>query len=223
MKPKVPIKPMLEEVGYPFKSKYHSKILATYQRSGDTESVNVYMNRKETRSGKKKFTEHLCPKILMYQFSEDFNLKISSKCCDRLKKDPLHEWQKENKKPYAIIGIMASEGGERVSAQCLAFKNDKLKAFQPLAPLTKDWEDWFIEKYGIELSAIYREPYNFDRTGCKGCPFALHLQQELDTLEKFFPEERKQCEIIWKPVYEEYRRLNYRLKQHRQMKIEDYL
>ena len=48
-------------------------------------------------------------------------------------------------------------------------------------------------------------------------------QQELDTLEKFFPEERKQCEIIWKPVYEEYRRLNYRLKQHRQMKIEDYL
>ena len=159
----------------------------------------------------------------MYQFSEDFNLKISSKCCDRLKKDPLHEWQKENKKPYAIIGIMASEGGERVSAQCLAFKNDKLKAFQPLAPLTKDWEDWFIEKYGIELSTIYREPYNFYRTGCKGCPFALKLQQELDILEKFFPEERKQCEIIWKPVYEEYRRLNYRLKQHRQMKIEDYL
>ena len=31
-------------------------------------------------------------------------------------------------------------------------------------------------------------------------------------LEKFFPSERKQCEMIWKPVYDEYRRINYRLK-----------
>lgn len=55
-------------------------------------------------------------------------------------------------------------------------------------------------------------PNNFDRTGCKGCPFAINLQHELDTLEKYFPNERKQCEIIWKPVYNEYRRLGYRLK-----------
>lgn len=54
--------------------------------------------------------------------------------------------------------------------------------------------------------------YNFTRTGCKGCPFALKLQNELDTLEKFFPAERKQCEALWKPVYEEYRKLGYRLR-----------
>ena len=36
--------------------------------------------------------------------------------------------------------------------------------------------------------------------------------EELDTLEKYFPNERKQCEIIWKPVYDEYRRIGYRLK-----------
>lgn len=223
LKPETPIKPTLEEVGYPFKSKYHSHILAIYQNSGDTESVNVYMNRKEPRSGKKKFSENLCPKILMYQFSEDFHLKVSSKCCDRMKKDPLHKWSKENDKPYSIIGIMPDEGGQRISAQCLAFRGDKLKAFQPLVPVTKEWEEWFIEKYGIEICEIYREPYNFTRTGCKGCPFALGLQKELDTLEKFFPAERKQCEIIWKPVYDEYRRLNYRLKQNKQMTIDDYV
>lgn len=27
----------------------------------------------------------------------------------------------------------------------------------------------------------------------------------------YMPIERRQCEIIWKPVYDEYRRLNYRL------------
>ena len=78
--------------------------------------------------------------------------------------------------------------------------------------LTEEWEEWFIKEFNIKICDIYKPPYNFTRTGCKGCPFALKLQNELDTLEKFFPAERIQCEAIWKPVYEEYRRLRYRLK-----------
>ena len=84
--------------------------------------------------------------------------------------------------------------------------------FQPLVPLTKAWEEWFIVQYNVEICDIYKPPYNFKRTGCKGCPFNPALQKDLNILEKFFPAERKQCEIIWKPVYDEYRRLNYRLK-----------
>lgn len=224
LKPETPIKPTLEEVGYPFKSKYHSKLLATYQRSGDSESINVYLDRKEPRSGKKKFSEHLCPKCLKYQFTEEFDIKISAKCCDKMKKEPLKKWGKENHKAYAIIGIMPSEGGQRETAQCLAFNGDKLKAFQPLVPVTKDWEEWFIEKYNIDICDIYKPPYNFHRTGCKGCPFAINLQKELDTLEDFFPAERKQCEFIWKPVYEEYRRIGYRLRKEgegRQLKFDE--
>ena len=99
-----------------------------------------------------------------------------------------------------------------------------MKAFQPLAPITKEWEEWLIETYHIEICDIYKPPYNFVRTGCKGCPFARNLQKELDTLEEFFPQERKQCEIIWKPVYDEYRRIGYRLKpldEGRQMTISE--
>jgi hypothetical protein len=55
----------------------------------------------------------------------------------------------------------------------------------------------------------------------------LHLQEELDTIEKFFPAERKQCEYIWKPIYEEYRRIGYRkmrpLDEGRQTTIEEFL
>ena len=224
LKPTVPIIPTLEKVGYPFKSKYHAKILSTYQRSGDTESVNVYLKRKEPRSGVLKNAEHLCPKILTHQFTPEYPLKISAKCCDEMKKNPLHKWQKENNKPFSIIGIMRAEGGQRETAQCLRFKNNKFTAFQPLAPMTKEWEEWFIDKYNIEISGIYKPPYNFERTGCKGCPFALHLQKELDTLEKFFPAEKRQCEFIWQPVYEEYRRLGYRLRKGgKQVTIDDYL
>lgn len=226
IKPSVPIKPTLEKVGYPFKSKYHSHILAIYQNSGDTESVNVYLRRKNPRSGIMKHSEHLCPRILEHQFSPEYNLKISSKCCDEMKKKPLHEWSKNNGKPFAIIGIMPDEGGQRESAQCLAFNGGgKLKAFQPLVPVTKDWEEWLINEYNIEICDIYKPPYSFTRTGCKGCPFAISLQKELETLERFFPAERKQCETIWRPVYEEYRRLGYRLRpldEGRQMEINEF-
>lgn len=92
------------------------------------------------------------------------------------------------------------------------FSGKKLKSFQPMVVVTKDWEDWLIDEYDIDICPIYKPPYNFERTGCKGCPFALHLQNELDVLEKYFPKERKQAETIWKPVYDEYRRIHYRLK-----------
>ena len=150
--------------------------------------------------------------VKKYQFTEENTLKISDMCCMRMKEEPLQKWQKENNKPYGIVGIMREEGGRRFGAQCLAFSGKKLKNFQPLAPVTKEWEEWFITTYNIKICDIYKPPYNFDRTGCKGCPFALHLQDELNILEKFFPSERKQCEIIWKPVYDEYRRIGYRLK-----------
>ena len=32
-------------------------------------------------------------------------------------------------------------------------------------------------------------------------------------MEKLLPSEYKQCNILWKPVYDEYRRINYRLKE----------
>ncbi len=102
--------------------------------------------------------------------------------------------------------------GRRENAVCLKFDDDKLEKFQPLSVITKEWEDWFIKEYDIEICPIYLPPYNQTRTGCKGCPFSLHLQEELDMMDKYFPNERKQCELIWKPVYDEYRSLRYRLK-----------
>ena len=79
LKPETPIKPTLEKVGYPFKSKYHSMVVSIYQRSGDTETVNIYMKRKEPKSGVPKNVEHLCPKILEHQFTPEYDLKISPK------------------------------------------------------------------------------------------------------------------------------------------------
>ena len=219
--PSVPIKRQLEKDGYPFKSKQHSKWLNYYQTKGMYQAIHNYLG--DDKRDKDLFGT--CPKILKYQFEENFDLKISDKCCINMKENPLKMYAKENGKKYSIVGVMREEGGRRLKAQCLVFRGKKLWHFQPLAVISKDWEEWFIEKYNVKICDIYYPPYNFKRTGCKGCPFALNLQEELDTLEKYFPKERKQCEIIWKPVYDEYRRLGYRLKDKKtkQMSILDYL
>lgn len=215
LKPTKNIRQMLEEEGYPFKSKEHSHILDIFSRKGfDCITVPRYLGSREGYGDR-----YRCPKMLEYQFTKDFKLKVSDKCCLRMKEEPLDNWAKINKKNCRILGIMPSEGGRRKTTKCLAFKNNgRIVSFHPLAPVNKEWEDWFIENYNVEICDIYKPPYNRERTGCKGCPFALDLQDELDMLEKFFPGERKQCELIWKPVYDEYRRLGYRLRKNGEYK-----
>ena len=211
LKPAVPIKPTLEHEGYPFKSKIHSHCVYLYQNDPEKNMWKGYTGQRPEH-----WHTRTCPKVLEYQFTDKNTLKISDKCCVRMKEEPLTNWAKQNKKDIAIIGIMMDEGGRRMKSTCMKFSGKKLKRFQPLVPVTKEWEDWFIDEYDVAISEIYKPPYNFKRTGCKGCPFGVGLQNELDVLEKFFPMERKQCEIIWKPVYDEYRRLGYRLRKEEQ-------
>lgn len=217
LKPSVPVKKTLETEGYPFKSKKHSECVATYQRNKTIEGHPGLQHYLRLNDGEKWSQQKTCPNILMYQFTPEFKMKISDKCCLRMKEEPIRKWQKENKKAYVMIGLMREEGGRRSDAKCLVFQGDKLKKFQPMVALTKEWEEWFIDTYHIEICDIYKPPYNFKRTGCKGCPFNARLQEELDTLSKYLPGERKQCELIWKPVYDEYRRLGYRLQADEQI------
>lgn len=196
---------MLEIEGYPFKSKEHSLKIGEYQKSSRTKSVVRY----KEMSGKSRYG---CPKCLLYQFDHNFSLKLSDKCCYRLKKDIATNFAKENKKHILMTGMLAEEGGQRANINCIVTKKDKLVKFHPLLFCSTEWEDWFIKKYNIKLCKLYYPPFNFKRTGCKGCPYALDLQEELDIMGKYLPEEKRQCEKIWKPVYDEYRRIGYRLK-----------
>ena len=70
--------------------------------------------------------------------------------------------------------------------------------------------NWYVKTRGIQLCELYYPPFNFDRTGCKGCPYNIHIAQELEVLKELLPAEYAQCWMIWKPVYEEYARIGYR-------------
>lgn len=156
----------------------------------------------------------VCPDKLKYQFTEENKLRISAWCCFVMKEEPLKIWKQKMGFKIGITGVRQEEGGARANVQCLSMREkEKIpRFFNPLSRASNDFMEWFCRKYSVALPKVYYPPYNFPRTGCKGCPFAINLQNELDVLEKYFPEERRQCEIIWKPVYDEYRRIGFRLR-----------
>lgn len=113
LKPSVPIKPMLEKEGYPFKSKVFARMVDRYQRIGRCRSVVVYLGE---HPDKKWSAYNTCPYKLRYLFDERYapDLKISANCCDRLKKDPIKRWQTETGRSISIIGVRHGEGGAGV-------------------------------------------------------------------------------------------------------------
>ena len=245
IKPSKNIKQTLEEKGYPFKSKQYSswyqyyeknkKMFTEYRRlieenptladnydfihnlpRGIKWEIKEYFGKREKNG--ELLDWYRLPDILRYQFEEDLNFKISDQCCFEMKEKPLDQWKLKTGFKNTITGLMRAEGGRRSGVNCILVKPNKV-SFHPLAKVSLEWEEWFVNEYKVPLCKLYKEPYNFKRTGCKGCPFSLQLQEQLETMEKYMPAERKQCELIWKPVYDEYRRIGYRLKKNEQMKL----
>lgn len=214
----VNIPKMLQKFGYPFKSKEHSLKLCIYQRNGKTKAIDKYLKGTQIDGSKSQF---ICPHILRYQFTDDFEIKISDKCCYKLKKEIAHCYEKQSSKGIAILGLRTSEGGQRANhTECVVFdKSNKLRKFKPINPVSNDWIEWYICERNIKLCKLYYPPFNFTRTGCKGCPFTINLQDQLEIMDRLLPGERKQCEYIWKPVYDEYRRIGYRLHKNEQKKL----
>ena len=234
----------LQKVGYPFKSKLYSEHYSIYRRNKDAihrelerikenpkllESYDYIHNlpkgvktvikymfniRERERERVENFINFMgFPEKLRYQWYEDFN--ISDKCCTEFKEKPMDKWSRGNHKPIVITGMMKEEGGRRGSTKCIGHFRGRT-TFNPLAIVSIEWENWFIQEHHIELCKLYYPPYNYERTGCRGCPFNVNLQ---DDLNKMSPSERKACETVFKPVYDEYRRIGYRLKKEEQLKL----
>ena len=204
MAPQKNVKETLDKVGYPFKSKLHSHNMNTLQNSGLTPSLKKYFFSE-------KNTASTCPQILRYQATEALPFKISDKCCAEFKKKIFTVFEKQTKRKIAITGVRAAEHGRRERAKCLFYKRGEVRHFNPLLVCDNDFCDFFIKRFDIELSPMYYEPYSFKRTGCRGCPFNVHLRDDLEKLALFAPSELKAAFSVFKPVYDEYRRLGYRL------------
>lgn len=141
---------------------------------------------------------------------------ISNKCCDYSKKNPIHNYYKDNKVELNIVGVRKAEGGIRSVAykSCFDKGSNGYDNYRPLFWYTDDDKRDYEKAFEIKHSDCY-EKWGFKRTGCVGCPYSRNLQQELDIAQKYEPNVYKACNNIFKDSYEytkQYREFCKRMK-----------
>ena len=151
IKPKISFKEVIEHEGYPIISKAVSNTVK-YARKNIKEDKNTIRVRqiKGLEHGS-KFNKG------KYKYLLDAPFKISDKCCQLLKKDPIKIYEKQTgKKP--IIGTLACESMERevtyLKNGCNSFKEGKEKS-TPLGFWNTSDILEYIHKCNINICCVY--------------------------------------------------------------------
>ena len=215
-KPKLPAPLIYKKWGVPFKSKKDSEMLYRLQLHNfdfkqDTmkDFETLYKKYPKCKSALMWLTHHqitlgACPKWLRKLLSEGVDFKISSKCCEYLKKKPVYFFNKQNNIELSIVGLRKAEGGQRAQniKGCVSY--DKAHNYTKIYPLwhfTNEEIDQLVEWKQIELSECYTK-YGLIRTGCVGCPFGQDCKRELEVLEQYEPNKAIAVKNLFKDSYE---------------------
>jgi len=172
LKPKMSYRQVIEKYGYPVVSKEIALKLEAVKRNPDTFISRYYM------TGYKKDGTYKRRGMISEKWKHLVNapFKISSKCCDVLKKNPFRDFErKTNLKPY--IGTMAEDSGVRkgvyIKYGCNIIQSKKSYS-TPLSFWLPEDVLKYIDIYGLKISDIYSKGY--ENTGCMWCMFGVHME-----------------------------------------------
>lgn len=191
IKPKKTFVQVIEEYGFPIISKDVSEVLE-YAKKGKPWAINRLKGLEADGS----FRENSFKKrYKKYEYLINSPFKISSRCCDIMKKRPFHLYEKENK-VSPIVGTMAEESKLRREAWikngCNAF-NSKRNISQPLSFWTEQDVLTYIKDNNLEIASVYGELEEVkgklkfsgcQRTGCMFCPLGVHLDKGKNRFER---------------------------------------
>lgn len=192
LKPKMNFKEVLDTYGYPVISKLISRQIHDLKNPTEkNKATRILYETGCTITGEKKECFKVPEKWL---FLKNAPFKISEKCCNIMKKNPIHKFEKETGlQPY--VGIMANDSRQRqlnyCRTKCNSFGTNAVS--RPLSIwLEKDiWE--YINKFNIPYSKIY--DVGLERTGCMFCLLGMHLEKNnrFDIMRKIHPQLYKYC------------------------------
>lgn len=181
--------------GLPIHSKYTSEMIYRLQRHNFNFVDDTYKSYDELYKKYPKCKIALkwlcneniklnCPEWLKRQL-KDITFKVSNKCCEVLKKRPMHKYIKDKNIKLSLVGIRKTEGGIRSSIykSCVLYGKDVIKYF-PLFLINDDQIKEIIKLKNIKISDAYTV-YKMDRTGCVACPFSKEWKKELEVLKKY--------------------------------------
>jgi len=205
LRPKKNFKEVLEEEGYPIVSKKTARMVHDLQNPTDRNErsrklyLSDYCLDKEGNYTERKNNSFKVAN--KWRKLIDAPFKVSHKCCDYLKKQPLKSYEKETgKRP--IIGTMANESKMRESTYLQTGCNtmDEIKgSSKPLGFWTEQDVLKYIVDNNVEICKVYGDiteengKYTLSgeqRTGCVYCGFGAHLEngknryQRLELIDK---------------------------------------
>lgn len=200
---------ILKNKGKPMKSKMKSEYLERWGRGARTPAVVGSLVTGVLPTGNNTARKTRLADKDMHMLSDDFEIKVSNKCCEYLKKRATKQYEKESGAVGSILGIRIEEGGSRqLNAQRRVKSGGKLCTFQSHGKTVKapiiDWTDedidGFVKRYNVPLSKAYTV-YGFRRTGCMACPYSQALPTDLQYLHDYEPNRYKAAMHWMKDVY----------------------
>lgn len=151
--------------------------------NGPTGEGGVFSKGKEQFGQKSMFN-----KEKWLPLARDLPALISHYCCEKMKKSPMHKYQRKHKY-YPILGTLAEESRVRKQAWirhgCNLFDGAKASS-QPMSFWTEQDVLQYISDNHLPIASVYGEvtgePGNLrctgcERTGCIFCGFGFHLEK----------------------------------------------
>ena len=210
----------VRNVGYPFYSKMFAEYIYRLQKHGfqwEDKPFDVlykrypdckaalrwWCNNWKDEPHKPLQSEIASAKLLkefMIENPPTFN--ISSRCFNESKKKVGDAVRKKYGADIQLVGIRKAEGGARSTGvkTCMA-DGAHGKQYYPLFWWKAEDKVAFEKSYSIVHSDAYTA-YGCKRTGCAGCPFAGHFEDELTMLWQHEPKLANAVEHIFAPSYE---------------------
>lgn len=187
LQPKMRFDEVIAKYGYPVPSKEQAAFIEEYRTTKSEKLKNIRLNGNKWGRGKisKKWLSLV-----------DAPFKVSDKCCDVMKKNPVKQYEKETKR-VPIIGTMVCESSQRESNWkmygCNAFTK-KRPTSQPLSFWTEQDVLEYIVKFNLPYAKVYGDikqdefgkyyTTGCDRTGCMFCMFGCHLEKEQNRFQR---------------------------------------
>jgi len=180
VRPRMSFKQVLETYGYPVVSKRVSMQVRVISNPTPYNKASRTLYRTGVkRDGTRSRHFALSRK---WHFLLDAPFKISEKCCDVMKKEPLNRYGRESRR-CAIIGSLASEGEARRASYLQAGCNNYSKKTSNPMSFWRTEDVWeYIRIHNLPYSHIYQ--MGATRTGCIFCMFGLHREKEPNRFQK---------------------------------------
>lgn len=196
--PDMPFNQVISKYGYPFISKEISQKLYEAKRAESNGNYDSYAHRQFKGTYVSKFGKSNAYDITKYRPLLDADFRLSSKCCDVMKKKPSKQFEKEtDRKPF--IATMTDESKLReqiwLKEGCNAF-DAKRQTSKPMSFWTENDVLQYIRENNIKICSVYGDIVNkdaqlsfdgvfdaqycttgCDRTGCIFCGYGAHLDK----------------------------------------------